>query len=174
MENRVIKVLMLTGILCVTGITLCACQGIRQVSDESQNQEEAGKVNSEDNAVDNILNEEPDTENPDKGNPGTQAEANDGEINTAPPDLEGTIKDIQGKELTVVEAITQKFNKVRVTYDDNTVFVIKNIYDGGARFETENGTVSDLATGQLVEIWGTSAADELQAAEICIVNVVLD
>lgn len=192
MENRVIKVLMLTGILCVTGITLCACQGIRQVSDESQNQEEVGKVNSEDNAVDNILNEEPDTENPDKGNPGTQAEANDGEINTAPPDLEGTIKDIQGKELTVVEAITQKdedsgyvmetpagdddseFNKVRVTYDDNTVFVIKNIYDGGARFETENGTVSDLATGQLVEIWGTSAADELQAAEICIVNVVLD
>ncbi len=55
MENRVIKVLMLTGILCVTGITLCACQGIRQVSDESQNQEEAGKVNSEDNAVDNML-----------------------------------------------------------------------------------------------------------------------
>ncbi len=52
--------------------------------------------------------------------------------------------------------------------------MIKNIYDGGARFETENGTVSDLATGQLVEIWGTSAADELQAAEICIVNVVLD
>ena len=67
-----------------------------------------------------------------------------------------------------------EFNKVTVTYDDNTVFVIKNIYDGGARFETENGASSDLTTGQMVEIWGTSAAGGLQATQICIVKVVSD
>ena len=211
MINRVKKVLILTGILCVIGITLCACQGTKEVSDENQNQEEIGgtdskekdipnedqeqenpsETNSEDDAADNTLNQESNTENADKTNE-SQSEAKGGEINTAAPNLEGTIKDIQEKQLTVVESITEEsenggdimvgpgsgddseFNKVTVTYDDNTVFVIKNIYDGGARSETENGTSSDLATGQMVEIWGTSAADGLQATQICIVKVVLD
>ena len=211
MKNRVKKVLMLTGILCVMGITLCACQGTKEVSDENQNQEEIGgtdskekdipnedqeqenpsETNSEDDAADNTLNQESNTENADKTN-GSQSEAKGGEINTAAPNLEGTIKDIQEKQLTVVESITEEsenggdimvgpgsgddseFNKVTVTYDDNTVFVIKNIYDGGARSETENGTSSDLATGQMVEIWGTSAADGLQATQVCIVKVVSD
>ena len=211
MKNRVKKVLMLTGILCVMGITLCACQGTKEVSDENQNQEEIGgtdseekdipnedqeqenpsETNSEDDAADNTLNQESNTENADKTN-GSQSEAKGGEINTADPNLEGSIKDIQEKQLTVIEYIKEEsenggdimvgpgssddseFNKVTVTYDDNTVFVIKNIYDGGARFETENGTSSDLTTGQMVEIWGTSAADGLQATQICIVKVVSD
>ena len=211
MKNRVKKVLMLTGILCVMGITLCACQGTKEVSDENQNQEEIGgtdskekdipnedqeqedpsETNSEDDAADDTLNQESNTENTDETN-GSQSEAKGGEINTAAPNLEGTIKDIQEKQLTVVESITEEsenggdimvgpgsgddseFNKVTVTYDDNTVFVIKNIYNGGARSETENGTSSDLSTGQMVEIWGTSAADGLQATQICIVKVVSD
>ena len=211
MKNRVKKVLMLTGILCVMGITLCACQGTKEVSDENQNQEEIGgtdskekdipnedqeqenpsETNSEDDAADDTLNQESNTENTDETN-GSQSEAKGGEINTAAPNLEGTIKDIQEKQLTVVESITEEsenggdimvgpgssddseFNKVTVTYDDNTVFVIKNIYDGGARSETENGTSSDLTTGQMVEIWGTSVADGLQATQICIVKVVSD
>ena len=211
MKNRVKKVLMLTGILCVMGITLCACQGTKEVSDENQNQEEIGgtdskekdipnedqeqedpsETNSEDDAADDTLNQESNTENTDKTN-GSQSEAKGGEINTADPNLEGSIKDIQEKQLTVIEYIKEEsenggdimvgpgsgddseFNKVTVTYDDNTVFVIKNIYDGGARSETENGTSSDLATGQMVEIWGTSAADGLQATQICIVKVVSD
>ena len=211
MKNRVKKVLILTGILCVMGITLCACQGTKEVSDENQNQEEIGgtdskekdipnedqeqedpsETNSEDDAADDTLNQESNTENTDKTN-GSQSEAKGGEINTAAPNLEGTIKDIQEKQLSVVESITEEsenggdimvgpgsgddseFNKVTVTYDDNTVFVIKNIYDGGARSETENGTSSDLTTGQMVEIWGTSAADGLQATQICIVKVVSD
>ncbi len=211
MKSRVKKVLILTGILCVMGITLCACQGTKEVSDENLNQEEIGgtdskekdipkedqeqedpsKTNFEDDAADDTLNQESNTENTDKTN-GSQSEAKGGEINTAAPNLEGTIKDIQEKQLTVVESITEEsenggdimvgpgsgddseFSKVTVTYDDNTVFVIKNIYDGGARSETENGTSSDLTTGQMVEIWGTSAADGLQATQICIVKVVSD
>lgn len=210
MKNRVKKVLMLTGILCVMGITLCACQGTKEVSDENQNQEEIGgtdskekyipnedqeqedpsETNSEDDA-DDTLNQESNTENTDETN-GSQSGAKGGEINTSAPNVEGTIKEIQEKQLTVVEYITEEcenggdimvgpgsgddseFSKVTVTYDDNTVFVIKNIYDGGARSETENGTSSDLTTGQMVEIWGTSAADGLQATQICIVKVVLD
>ena len=211
MKNRVKKVLILTGILCVMGITLCACQGTKEVSDENQNQEEIGgtdskekdipnedqeqenpsETNSEDDAADNTLNQESNTENADKTN-GSQSEAKGGEINTAAPNLEGTIKDIQEKQLTVVESITEEsenggdimvgpgsgddseFNKVTVTYDDNTVFVIEYIYDGGARSETENGTASDLTTGQMVEIWGSSTADGMQATQICIVKVVSD
>lgn len=211
MKNRVKKVLILTGILCVMGITLCACQGTKEVSDENQNQEEIGgtdskekdipnedqeqedpsETNSEDDAADDTLNQESNTENTDETN-GSQSEAKGGEINTAAPNLEGTIKDIQEKQLSVVESITEEsenggdimvgpgsgddseFNKVTVTYNDNTVFVIKNIYDGGARSETENGTSSDLTTGQMVEIWGTSVADGLQATQICIVKVVSD
>lgn len=183
---------MLTGILCVTGITLCACQGTKEVSDESQKQEEIDGTNSEDHAADDTLYQEPDTENADKANHGSQSEAKVGEINTDVPNLNGHIKDIQGKQLSVVESVIEEsenggdimvgpgsdddsdFNKVTVTYDDNTVFVIKNVYNGGARSETENGTASDLAAGQMVEIWGTSAADGLQATQICIVNVVSD
>ena len=210
MINRVKKVLILTGILCVIGITLCACQGTKEVSDENQNQEEIGgtdskekyipnedqeqedpsETNSEDDA-DDTLNQESNTEDTDETN-GSQSGAKGGEINTSAPNVEGTIKEIQEKQLTVVEYITEEcenggdimvgpgsgddseFSKVTVTYDDNTVCVIKNIYDGGARSETENGTSSDLTTGQMVEIWGTSAADGLQATQICIVKVVLD
>lgn len=208
MKNRVKKVLMLTGILCVMGITLCACQGTKEVSDENQNQEEIGGTDSkekdipnedqeqedpsETNSEDDTLNQEPDTENAGKTNNGSQSEVNGGEINTADPNLEGHIKDIQGKQLTVVESVIEKsenggdimvgpgsgddseFNKVTVTYDDNTVFVIEYIYDGGARSETENGTASDLTTGQMVQIWGSSTADGVQATQICIVKVVSD
>lgn len=208
MKNRVKKVLMLTGILCVMGITLCACQGTKEVSDENQNQEEIGGTDSkekdipnedqeqedpsETNSEDDTLNQELDTENAGKTNNGSQSEVNGGEINTADPNLEGHIKDIQGKQLTVVESVIEKsenggdimvgpgsgddseFNKVTVTYDDNTVFVIEYIYDGGARSETENGTASDLTTGQMVEIWGSSTADGVQATQICIVKVVSD
>ena len=191
MKNRVKKVLMLTGILCVMGITLCACQNTNEVQNENQEQEEIGGTDSEDDAVDDTSNPEPNAEDTGENNE-SQSETNGGEITTANPDLEGTIKDIQGKQLTVVESITEEsenggdimvgpgsgddseFNKVTVTYNDNTVFVIKNIYDGGAGFETENGTSSDLTTGQMVEIWGTSAADGLQATQICIVKVVSD
>ena len=174
------------------GITLCACQNTKEVPNEGQKQEITSETNSEDDAADDTSNLEPDTEDTDETNNKSQSEANGGEITTATPNLEGRKKDIQGKQLTVVEAITEKgdnggdvmvgpgsgddseFNKITVTYNENTVFVIKNIYDGGARSETENGSASDLTTGQMVEIWGTSAADGLQATQICIVNVVSD
>lgn len=70
----------------------------------------------------------------DENNHESQSGTNGDEITTATPILEGTIKDIQGKQLTVVESITEKadnggdimvgpgsgddsqFNKVTVTW----------------------------------------------------------
>lgn len=106
------------------------------------------------------------------------------------PNLEGNVKDIWDGQLTVIEAITGKsdnggdvivlpsaggddseYNKVTVTYDENTLFTVKTIYDGGARSEMTEVTSSSLATDLLVEVWGDSSGSELKATQICIVKV---
>ena len=103
--------------------------------------------------------------------------------------LEGDIKELKDGQLTVVEAITEKsdnggdivvspgsgddseFNKIAVTYDENTLFAIKTIYDGGARSEMSAATAADLASGQFIKVWGSSSGSGLKATQICIVKV---
>jgi hypothetical protein len=105
------------------------------------------------------------------------------------PNLEGDIKELKDGQLTVVEAITEKsdnggdivvspgsgddseYNKIAVTYDENTLFAIKTIYDGGARFEMSAATAADLASGQFIQVWGSSSGSGLKATQICIVKV---
>ena len=105
------------------------------------------------------------------------------------PNLEGDIKELKDGQLTVVEAITAKsdnggdiiavpgngddseFNKVAVTYDENTLFAIQTIYDGGARSEMSEATAADLASGQFIRVWGSSSDSGLKATQICIVKV---
>ena len=105
------------------------------------------------------------------------------------PNLEGDIKELKDGQLTVVEAITEKsdnggdiivvpgseddseFNKIAVTYDENTLFAIQTIYDGGARFEMSEATAADLAAGQHLRVWGSSSGSGLKATQICIVEV---
>ncbi len=108
-----------------------------------------------------------------------------------PPDLEGDIKELQDGRLTVVKAITEtgadggeimavpsagaddsEFDKVPVTYDENTLFAIQTIYDGGARFEMSEATAADLAEGQGVKVWGSPSGETLDAAQICIIKVI--
>ena len=104
--------------------------------------------------------------------------------------LEGDIKELKDGQLTVAEAITEKsdnggdivvspgsgddseYNKIAVTYDENTLFAIKTIYDGGARFEMSAATAADLASGQFIQVWGSSSGSGLKATQICIVKVV--
>ena len=92
-------------------------------------------------------------------------------------------------QLTVVESVTEKadnggdimvspgsgddseFNKVTVTYDENTLFAIQTIYDGGARAEMSAATAADLAAGQHIQVWGSSSGSGLKATQICIVKV---
>ena len=105
------------------------------------------------------------------------------------PNLEGDIKELRDGQLTVVEAITEKsdnggdlivipggeddsgFNKIEVTYDENTLFAIQTIYDGGAVSEMSEATAADLASGQFIRVWGSSLGSELKATQICIVKV---
>ena len=105
------------------------------------------------------------------------------------PNLEGDIKELKDGQLTVVEAITEKsdnggdivvspgsgddseYNKIAVTYDANTLFAIQTIYDGGARFEMSEATAADLASGQFIQVWGSSSGSGLKATQICIVKV---
>ena len=103
--------------------------------------------------------------------------------------LEGDIKELKDGQLTVVEAITEKsdnggdivvapgsgddseFNKIAVTYDENTLFAIETIYDGGARSEMSAATAADLASSQFIQVWGSSSDSGLKATQICIVKV---
>ena len=105
------------------------------------------------------------------------------------PNLEGDAKDLKDGQLTVVESVTEKadnggdiivspgsgddseFNKVTVTYDENTLFAIQTIYDGGARAEMSEATAADLAAGQHIQVWGSSSGSSLKATQICIVKV---
>ena len=64
-----------------------------------------------------------------------------------------------------------EFNKVTVTYDENTLFAIQTIYDGGARDEMSEATAADLADGQHIQVWGSSSGSSLKATQICIVKV---
>ena len=63
------------------------------------------------------------------------------------------------------------FHQIAVTYDENTLFAIKTIYDGGARFEMSAATAADLASGQFIQVWGSSSGSGLKATQICIVKV---
>jgi hypothetical protein len=105
------------------------------------------------------------------------------------PNLEGDIKELKDGQLTVVEAITAKsdnggdiivgpgsgddseFNKIMVTYDENTLFAIQTIYDGGDISEMSEATATDLASGPFIQVWGSSSDSGLKATQICIVKV---
>lgn len=193
MKKKASKILMLTGVLCVIGVTVCACQSTKEAPAQKPEQEDMEDAGLGEDAADADLNMEPEKDDMDEENgnkPSSETgESNNGSIKEDSPNLEGSIKEIKGTQLTVVEAITgqsecggdimvgpgsgddSEFSKVEVTYDEDTVFVIKTIYDGGARFETEKGAVSDLAAGQTVQVWGTSTADGLKATQISIVKV---
>lgn len=208
MQNRVKKVLMLTTILCVMGTTVCSCQNTKETQYDRQEQDneeanyEAEKAPieekesknpsgtiSEDDAGDHGSNRESDKEDGDENNHENQSETNGGTITSATPDLEGTIKKIRGRRLTVVESMTEKgdhggdvivspgsgddskYNKIGVECDENTVFIIKNIYEGGARSKIKNGSASDLNLGQSIEVWGSSKKGVLKATQICIISV---
>ena len=149
-------------------------------SPESSPEPQSGESGSQ--GTDSTQKEQPEAQS--QSTSGTSAEWVD-----STPNLEGDIKELKDGQLTVVEAITEKsdnggdivvspgsgddseFNKIAVTYDENTLFAIKTIYDGGARFEMSAATAADLASGQFIQVWGSSSGSGLKATQICIVKV---
>lgn len=222
MKRKTGKIILLTGVLCILSLAVCACGKKEEASDTPEPQVVQGEPIPEDDTEDDASAPEPeaDAEGTDTGNepesPEASPEPQSGEISSqgtdstqkeqpeaqsqstsgtsaewvdSTPNLEGDIKELKDGQLTVVEAITEKsdnggdivvspgsgddseYNKIAVTYDENTLFAIKTIYDGGARFEMSAATAADLASGQFIQVWGSSSGSGLKATQICIVKV---
>ena len=222
MKKKTRKIILLTGVLCILSLAVCACGKKEEASDTPEPQVVQGEPIPEDDTEDDASAPEPeaDAEGTDTGNepesPEASPEPQSGESSSqgtdstqkeqpeaqsqstsgtsaewvdSTPNLEGDIKELKDGQLTVVEAITEKsdnggdiivvpgseddseFNKISVTYDENTLFAIKTIYDGGARFEMSAATAADLASGQFIQVWGSSSGSGLKATQICIVKV---
>lgn len=213
MKNKARKMIMLTGMLCILGLGVCACGEVgktpnaeeRQdiwsepIPKEDQDSVPEPAVDQEGEGIENGL-ESPETstgpqdnensgKNPDSTQPVTQNTSTEW-VDSAPV-LEGNIKELGDGQFTVIEAVIDKsdnggdimvlpgeggddseFNKISVTYDVTSLFMIKTIYDGGARTEMSAATAADLASGQLVNIWGSSSNGVLKATQICIIKVV--
>ena len=222
MKKKTRKIILLTGVLCILSLAVCACGKTEEASDTPEPQVVQGEPIPEDDAEDDASapESEADAEGTDTGNepesPEASPEPQSGESSSqgtdstqkeqpeaqsqstsgtsaewvdSTPNLEGDIKELKDGQLTVVEAITEKsdnggdivvspgsgddseYNKIAVTYDENTLFAIKTIYDGGARFEMSAATAADLASGQFIQVWGSSSGSGLKATQICIVKV---
>ena len=222
MKRKTGKMLLLTGVLCILSLAVCACGKTEEASDTQEPQVVQGEPIPEDDTEDDVSAPEPeaDAEGTDTGNepesPEASPEPQSGESSSqgtdstqkeqpeaqsqstsgtsaewvdSNPNLEGDIKELKDGQLTVVEAITAKsdnggdiivgpgsgddseFNKITVTYDENTLFAIRTIYDGGARFEMSAATAADLASGQFIAVWGSSSGSGLKATQICIIEV---
>ena len=155
-------------------------EGIDTGNEPESPEPQSGESSSQ--GTDSTQKEQPEAQS--QSTSGTSAEWVD-----STPNLEGDIKELKDGQLTVVEAITEKsdnggdiivvpgseddseFNKIAVTYDENTLFAIKTIYDGGARSEMSEATAADLASGQFIKVWGSSSGSGLKETRICIVKV---
>ena len=222
MKRKTGKMILLTGVLCILSLAVCACGKKEEASDTPEPQVVQGEPIPEDDTEDDASAPEPeaDAEGTDTGNepesPEASPEPQSGESSSqgtdstqkeqpeaqsqstsgtsaewvdSTPNLEGDIKELKDGQLTVVEAITEKsdnggdiivvpgseddseFNKISVTYDENTLFAIQTLYDGGARSEMSEATAADLASGQFIRVWGSSSGSGLKATQICIVKV---
>ncbi len=222
MKKKTGKMILLTGVLCILSLAVCACGKTEEASDTQEPQVVQGEPIPEDDTEDDVSAPEPAayTEETDTGNepesPEASPEPQSGESNSqgtdsaqkeqpeaqsqstsgtsaewvdSTPNLEGDIKELKDGQLTVVEAITAKsdnggdiivvpgseddseFSKIAVTYDENTLFAIQTIYDGGAKAEMSEATAADLASGQFIKVWGSSSGSGLKATQICIVKV---
>ncbi len=222
MKRKTGKMILLTGVLCILSLAVCACGKTEEASDTPEPQVVQGEPIPEDDTEDDASAPEPeaDAEGTDTGNepesPEASPEPQSGESSSqgtdstqkeqpeaqsqstsgtsaewvdSTPNLEGDIKELKDGQLTVVEAITEKsdnggdiivspgsgddseFNKIAVTYDENTLFAIQTIYDGGAGSEMSEATAADLASGQFIRVWGSPSGSGLKATQICIVKV---
>ena len=217
MKKKTRKIVLLTGVLCVLSLAVCACgkeedvaepqvvQGEPIPEDETKEEDATPEPSAEtEGTEDEDKQESPEAEtvpesgeNSNSGTDSTQKEEPEAKSTSGTsaqwvesmPNLEGDAKDLKDGQLTVVEYVTEKadnggdivvspgsgddseFNKVTVTYDENTLFAIQTIYDGGARAEMSAATAADLAAGQHIQVWGSSSGSGLKATQICIVKV---
>lgn len=201
MRNRVTKRILLSGLLCVLGLMTCACGDAKEEPGTGAQQEEAGdpalgdepKEEDSEPAGSNGDEEAPVGSNGDEeapaGSNGDEETPVSGQWTDDDYDLEGDVRDLKDGQFTLVEAITEElddggtlmisssgeddaeFNKVSVTYDEDTLFAIQTIYNGGDISEMSEATAADLKSDQMVMVWGSSSESGWKATQICIVKV---
>lgn len=184
MKKKTGKMILLTGVLCTLSFAVCAC------GKTEEPQAVQGEPTSENDTKEDSI-PEPSAETEGESSEDKRETPSDAPAQwvDSTPNLEGEAKDLKDGQLTVVEYVTEKtddgwdivvapadgydseFNKVTVTYDENTLFAIQTIYDGGSRAEMSAATAADLASGQDIQVWGSSSGSSLKATQICIVKV---
>ena len=180
MKERVRRLVFMAGILCTMSLAVCACGRAKH---EPIDANVTASTEQQEDARETPMEETVSTQESFVGNTFEKWEENNS-------NLEGSIKELQEGQFTVVETITEKsnnggdimvspgigddsdFNKVMVTYDENTIVVIQTIKNGGASYEMSEATIDFLAEGQMVKVWGTLSDNRLEATRICIVKVV--
>ena len=68
MKKKASKILMLTGVLCVIGVTVCACQSTKEAPDHEQKQEDMEGAGLGEDAAEAGLNMEPEKDDMDEEN----------------------------------------------------------------------------------------------------------
>lgn len=188
-RNRIVVI----GMIGVLGLGLTGCGEAAEPVSEAENlegepieenKEEAGGAEQPDS------NEEEaggDTEQPD-------SQEKEPEDDTKAPvlaaaELYGDILEIGDGQFTISEITVEEYgegevmvmgapgndsvNKITVTYDEDTVFTKKKIWDGGESYEEREGTSADLKEDFTVEMKGSYEGDIFHAAEIMVVEVIL-
>ena len=169
----------MAGILCTISLAVCACGSAKH---EPIDANVTASTEQPEDARETPMEETVSTQESFAGNTFEKWEENNS-------NLEGSIKELQEGQFTVVEAITEKadnggdivvspgngddseFNKVTVTYDENTIVVIQTIKNGGASYEISEATIDFLSEGHMVRVWGTLSDNRLKATRICITKV---
>jgi len=180
MKERVRRLVFMAGILCTMSLAVCGCGSTKH---EPIDANVTASTEQPEVARETPMEETVSTQESFAGNTFEKWEENNS-------NLEGSIKELQEGQFTVVEAITEKsdnggdimvspgigddsdFNKVMVTYDENTIVVIQTIKNGGASYEISEATIDFLSEGHMVRVWGTLSDNRLKATRICIVKVV--
>lgn len=176
MKNRMKKMMMTAGILCMMSLAVYGC----------------GKSEAAAN-----ISEEEKTEEPEKADLSKEASGQSEEkeeIKTTSWDscqmeLSGDIQEIGDMQFTVSEIITSegedgvqiaisvtdesKMNLITVVYNEDTYFYKRTIRNGGADFEDSDASPDDLKKGGTAEMKGTYEGEVFHASEIQIVEVIL-
>ena len=71
------------------------------------------------------------------------------------------------------DEFTEETDMITVSYNENTVFEKQTIWDGGARYEEDEGSSQDLEKGRTAEVSGYYEGQIFHAERIRVIEVVL-
>lgn len=175
--------MMIAGTVSVLGTAVCGCGG--NAEESGIRQEESAEEDTETEPQEEVAGDMEGDE---------QAEAADSEHTTESPVLEelsGEVYEIGDMQFVVNEITVMKgegdteimvvgapgneedMNLITVTYDENTRFHKRTIWNGGADYEDSDASREDLERGMTAEMQGSYEDDIFHASEVQLVEVIL-